>query len=365
MKVLTGYWAAGTTAAVLALSLSLGACGSGDAGGSGPAGFTAVSADKAFDLPAGLVGEDAFAGVYMDLAEMAPASLKVAALDAATRVMAKLEDEQKPDAAALGAQLDTGMADFTASHQAMLDAGVRGVLMVLAAQQGDMEATKTMLIHTGPDLDQAALAAAFSQLRESETYTFDVVDSDWVHAYDTAGNLSSALPAAGSADAAQALGASLNTHAGGIRFGLRMTPALRAELIKNPQARAPEMADAVGKLAKMTGGAGSVRFGANPSLGMSSRFASAEEAEAARAALSDLMIGAKLKFKGQLAQMPGDGPPSEAVDGFFATLEPVADGDQLGWTLGAATLDAAGELTPTMGPLIGKFMMGVMAGGSF
>jgi len=123
---------------------------------------------------------------------------------------------------------------------------------------------------------------------------------------------------------------------------------------------APEAADAVNKLSKMTGAAGSVSFGANPSLGMSSDFASADEAEAARAALSDLMTGAKVKLKGQVAQMPDGGPSAQAIDGLFATLEPAADGHQLGWNLGATTLDAAGELAPTMGPIMGMLMMGVM-----
>lgn len=359
MKSFTGYWAAGTAAAVLGLSLGLGACG--DSAGSGPAGSTAVSADKAFSLPAALVGEDTFAGVYMDLAEMTPARLKAAALDAATRVMAKLEDQKRPDGAEIEAELDAKMAGFAVSHQAMLDAGARGVLMVVEAAQGDAQAKRTVLIHTRADSDQDALAAAFSQLREGEAFTFAAVDSDWTHVHDAAGTLSSSLPAAGSADAAEALGTSLNTHAGGIRFGLRMTEALRAEVVKG--SRAPEAADAVTKLTKMTGAAGSLSFGANPSLEMSSDFASADEAQAARTALSDLMTGAKVKFKGQVAQMPDGGPPAEGIDGLFASLEPVADGHQLGWNLGGATLDAVGELAPTMGPFMGMMMMGMMNAG--
>ena len=350
MDVLTGMRAAAFSAAILGLT----ACGGSDSGASG--GGSAVSAAAAVSLPAAAVSDDAFGGVYLDFAELTADDVKTAATDAMTRLTAKLPDDQRPDPAEMSNGLDQSLADFTAARQAMIDGGGRGVLVMMSAADGDAQARRTMLLHKSADADDAKLLAAMSDLRDGETFTANPVGDEWLHLTDAAGKLS-ALPTAGSADVAEALSGMLNGRSGGIRFGVRMTDALRTEMTKNPPA--PEAAEAVAKLATMTGGSGSVSLGADANLGFRCQFASAEEAEAARAALSDLMTGAKLQFKGQMAQMP-DGPAPESIDALFATLEPSADGAAMNWRLGAPTLDAAGELVPGMGPMMGMMMMGFM-----
>ena len=283
-------------------------------------------------------------------------NVKTAATDALTRLTAKLPDDQRPDPAEVSSGLDESLADFTAARQAMIDGGGRGLLMMMSAADGDAQAQRTMLVHKNADADDAKLLAAMSTLRAGETFTGNPVGDEWLALTDAAGQLS-ALPAAGSADAAEALSEMLNGRSGGLRIGIRMTDRLRTEMTEGSPA--PEAAEAVAKLAAMTGGSGSVSLGADANLGFRCQFASAEEAEAARAAVSDLMTGAKLQFKGQMAQMP-DAPTPESIDALFATLAPSADGAAMNWRLGAPTLDAAGELVPTMGPMVGMMMMGLM-----
>ena len=354
MDVLRRMRAAAFSAAILGLT----ACGGSDPGDSGVSGGgSAVSAASAVSLPAEAVSDGVFAGVYVDFAALTADDVKTAAVDALTRVTAKLPDDQRPDPAEVSGGLDESLVDFTAARQAMTDGGGRGVLVMMSAADGDARAQRTMLVHKNADADDAKLLAAMSALRDGETFTASPVGDEWLHLTDTAGQLSG-LPTAGSADVAEALSGMLNGRSGDIRFGICMTDALRTEMTRNPPA--PEAAEAVAKLMKMTGGSGSVSLGANANLGFQCQFASAEEAEAAQTALSDLMTGAKLQFKGQMAQMP-DGPAPESIDAFFATLEPSADGAAMNWRLGASTLDAAGELVPGMGPMMtGMMMMGLM-----
>ena len=351
MVVLTVMRAAAFSAAFLGLT----ACGGSESGA--PAGGSAVSTAAAVSLPAAAVSDDAFAGVYLDFAELNADTLKTAATDTLTRLTAELPDDDRPDPAELSSQLDKSLVDFTAARQAMIDAGGRGVLVVMSAADGDGQAQSTMLVHKNADGDDAKLLAGISALREGETFTGSPVGDEWLHLTDAAGQLS-ALPTDGSAVTAEALSGLLNGRAGSIRFGIRMTEALRTEMTRGSPA--PEAAEAVARLAAMTGGSGSLHLGANSDLGFQCQFASAEEAEAARASLSELMTGAKLQFKGQMSQMP-DGPTPESIDALFATLEPSAEGAAMNWQLGAPTLDAAGELVPAMGPALGMMMMALMA----
>jgi len=353
MKLFSMARAAALTAAILTLT----ACGGSE---TGPAGGEApVSTADAVSLPAAAVGEDTFAGVYLDFASMAPADVKAAMLDAMNRVTAEMPDGQKPDPAEASSSIDDALADFTSSHATLTSGGGRGVLILMSAQVGDGKPKKTVLLHKDASADGEPLVAAVASMRDGVSLTSAAVNDTWLHLTDDKGEFAP-LPATGSDAAAGQLGGLLNARPGGARFAVRMTGALREEMGK--KIPAPEAADAMNKLKEMTDAAGSLNFGSNPALGVRLGFASPEAAEATRSALSDLLTGAKVKFNAQMAQMPGDGPSPETIDALFASLEPAAAAESLDFNLGAPTLDALGGLAPAMGPMVGMMMMGMMGG---